>query len=89
MPDMPKWTEKAAALRQVARGETDDLARRTLLQLAADCDELASQQPGKPAPPGNPNERPDPDRKQPVREPPGPMPAPPVEPPPAPMQARK
>ena len=89
MPDKTIWTDRAAALRQAANGETDDVARQTLLLLAEDCDELAGQQPGKPAPPGNPPPRPDPNRKEPVREPPGPVPAPPVDPPPAPIQTRK
>jgi hypothetical protein len=36
----------------------------------------ASQQPGKPKPPGNPPNRPEPDETSPIEEPPSPIPTP-------------
>jgi len=43
-------------------------------------------QPGKPSPPGNPQEKPDLERPAPIEEPPCPMQPPPVEPPSAPVE---
>ncbi len=92
-PDTAVWRETARALRAAAQREGDAVARQTLLTLAADCETLAaerdaSQQPGKPKPPGNPP-RPTETEPPPIEEPPGPIPTPQPDPPPAPLSARK
>ena len=47
----------------------------------------ASQQPGKPKPPGNPPNRPEPDETSPIDEPPSSIPTPSPDDEPPPMQA--
>jgi hypothetical protein len=93
VPDKAMWSDKAVRLREAAGRQADTVAQQTLLRLAEDCEAIAAemegQQPGKPKPPGNPQEKPDTERRRPIGDPPRPVQTPPAEPPPAPLQARK
>ena len=92
LPDKASWTGKAAALRAAAAHEPDPVSQQTLLRLAEDCEaiagEIEAQQPGKPKPPGNPPQKPEPEIPPPISEPPRPIPSPRPEPPPVPVQTR-